>query len=212
MVFRPIRLGGRKRRAARGVFRVLGSIVFVLAAWLAGLFWYAERIPAEPPDTTERTDAIVVLTGGADRLSEGLRLLAEGHGKRLLVSGVYRGVDVDALLQVARQKPDDVECCITIGYVADNTAGNARETAEWIRSSDNRSLRLVTADYHMPRSLLEFRRALRDIRIVPHPVFPEAFKRECWWCERNSALLVASEFHKYLAAFVGLSSPSAARR
>ncbi len=210
MFFRRNRSGGSRRRAARGTFRVVGIALLVLAAWLAGLFWYADRIPGELPDTAEPTDAIVVLTGGAGRLSEGLRLLAEGHGKRLLVSGVYRGIDVDALLQVVRQKPDDVECCITIGYAADNTAGNALETAEWIRSSDNRSLRLVTANYHMPRSLLEFRRALPDVRIVPHPVFPEGFERECWWCGRNSALLVASEFLKFLAAFVGLSSPSVA--
>lgn len=211
MFFRPTRVGGRKRRAARGLVRLVALAAPVLGAWLAGLFWYADRIPAEPPDAGERTDAIVVLTGGAGRLSEGLKLLAERRGEKLFVSGVYRGIDVDALLQLARQKPDDVACCITIGYAADNTAGNARETAEWMRSADNRSLRLVTANYHMPRSLLEFRRALPDIRIVPHPVFPEAFELDCWWCGRNSALLVASEFHKYLAAFVGLSSPGAAR-
>ncbi len=211
MYLRPIRLGGRRRRAARRLIGVLVIAVLVLGVWLAGLLWYAERIPSDPPDTGERTDAIVVLTGGAGRLSEGLRLLAEGSGEKLFVSGVYRGIDVDALLQLARRKPDDVECCITVGYAADNTAGNARETAQWMRSADNRSLRLVTANYHMPRSLLEFRRALPDIKIVPHPVFPEAFERECWWCGRNSALLVVSEFHKYLAAFVGLSSPRSAR-
>ena len=211
MVFRPIRLGGRKRSAARWLFQSLGLAVLVLAAWLAGLLWYADRIPATSPPVQEPTDAIVVLTGGSGRLSEGLRLLAEGSGKRLFVSGVYRGIDVDALLQLARQKPDDVECCITIGYAADNTAGNARETARWMRAVGNRSLRLVTANYHMPRSLLEFHRALPDIRIVAHPVFPEAFKRECWWCWRNSILLVASEFNKYLAALAGLSSPGAER-
>lgn len=209
--FRPIRLGGRKRSAARWLFQSLGVAVLVLAAWLGALFWYADRIPATPPSAGERTDAIVVLTGGRGRLSEGLRLLAEGRGERLFVSGVYRGIDVDALLQLARRKPDDVECCITIGYAADNTAGNARETALWMRAVGNDSLRLVTANYHMPRSLLEFRRALPEIRIVAHPVFPEGFKRECWWCWRNSLLLVASEFLKYLAALAGLSSPGAVR-
>lgn len=211
MFFRRNRLGGRKRSAARWLFRVLGVAVLVIAAWFAGLLWYADRIPATPVAGEGSTDAIVVLTGGRGRLSEGLRLLAEGRGKRLFVSGVYRGIDVDALLQLARRKPDDVECCITIGYAADNTAGNARETAEWMRSVGNRSLLLVTANYHMPRSLLEFRRALPDISIVPHPVFPEGFRRDCWWCGRNSLLLVASEFHKYLAALAGLSSSGAVR-
>ena len=211
MFFRPIRLGGRKRSATRWLLQSLGVAVLVLAAWFGGLLWYADRIPAAPAGGEEATDAIVVLTGGSGRLSEGLRLLAEGRGKRLFVSGVYRGIDVDALLQLARRKPDDVECCITVGYAADNTAGNARETAEWMRADGHRSLRLVTANYHMPRSLLEFRRALPDIRIVPHPVFPVAFRRDCWWCWRNSLLLVASEFHKYLAALAGLSSPGAVR-
>ena len=209
MVFRPNRLAGRRRSAARWLLHSLGVAVLVLAAWCAGLFWYADRIPARPPSVEEPTDAIVVLTGGSGRLAEGLRLLAEGRGDRLFVSGVYRGIDVNALLQVARRKPDDVECCITIGYAADNTAGNASETARWMRGVGHRSLRLVTANYHMPRSLLEFRRALPEARIVPHPVFPEAFKRDCWWCWRNSLLLVASEFHKYLAALAGLSSPGA---
>ena len=211
MVFRSNRLGGRRRSAARWLFQFLGVAVLVLAAWFAGLLWYADRIPADPPPVGERTDAIVVLTGGSARLSEGLRLLAEGRGDRLFVSGVYRGIEVDELLQLARRKPDDVECCITIGYAADNTAGNASETARWVRAAGHRSLRLVTANYHMPRSLLEFRRALPDIRIVAHPVFPDAFKRDCWWCWRNSLLLVASEFNKYLAALAGLSSPGAVR-
>ncbi len=183
-----------------------------LAAWLAGLLWYAGRIPVDAPGAEERTDTIVVLTGGRGRLSEGLRLLAEGRGQKLFVSGVYRGIDVAALLRLARQKPGDLECCIVIGYTADTTAGNARETAEWVRSVGGRSLRLVTASYHMPRSLLEFRRVLPGVRIVPHPVFPEAFARSCWWCDRRSILLVASEFHKFIAAYAGLSSSGSATK
>ena len=42
-----------------------------------------------------------------------------------------------------------------LGREADNTHGNARETAGWMRGEGYRSLRLVTSWYHMRRSLLE---------------------------------------------------------
>ncbi len=52
------------------------------------------------------------------------------------------------------------------------------------------SLRLVTANYHMPRSLLEFARAMPDIEIVPHPVFPEISRGPHWWA-------AAGEFRRW---------------
>src|SRR3546814_14678895 len=68
-------------------------------------------------------------------------------------------------------------CSSDLGYEADNTRGNAVETAAWMKDQDFTSLRLVTATYHMPRSLLEFRRPMPDIEIVPHPVFTQHFRR-----------------------------------
>ena len=157
----------------------------------------AERTP--PPDTV--TDAIVVLTGGVGRIGAGLSLLERGAGRKLFVSGVYRGVDVQALLRAARRSPADVECCITLGYAADSTRGNAEETAAWIRREGYTSLRLVTASYHMPRSLYEFRRLLPpEVAIVPHPVFPASFFLNDWWRWHGSARLAVSEYHKYLFA------------
>ena len=69
-----------------------------------------------------------------------------------------------------------------------------------MRGQGFRSLRLVTAWYHMPRSLLEFGRAMPDIEIVAHPVFPEQVKSEHWWAWRGTAMLLISEYAKYLAA------------
>ena len=82
-----------------------------------------------------RSDAIVVLTGGSERLQEGIRLLADGKAQKLLVSGVYRGVDVRALLRLSQDAPEELTCCIAIGYEADDTRGNASETAAWIMPS-----------------------------------------------------------------------------
>ena len=197
------RFGLRSRTGRRWRLLRRAVVVFAVLAvvWAVGFYRFAEMIPdpAPPPDVV--TDAIVVLTGGAGRVGEGLALLEKGAAQKLFVSGVYRGVDVQELLRVARRSPDNVECCIVLGYAADSTRGNAQETADWMEKEGYRSLRLVTASYHMPRSLLEFRRFLPPgVRIVPHPVFPSGFYPSDWWRWRGSARLAISEYHKYLIA------------
>jgi uncharacterized SAM-binding protein YcdF (DUF218 family) len=126
-----------------------------------------------------------------------LALLHQGLGDKLFVSGVYRGIDVAELLRLARQKPDQVECCIVLGH-ADNTIGNATETAQWMKQEGYHSLRLVTGNYHMRRSLSEFRRAIPGATIIPHPVFPDAVKRDQWWLWPGTAHLIIGEYTKFL--------------
>ncbi|HEX7969405.1 MAG TPA: YdcF family protein [Stellaceae bacterium] len=177
------------------------AILIALAlSWLGGLAWFARSIPDEVPDPVSATDAIVVLTGGSLRVQSGLALLAAGKAKKLFVSGVYHGTDVAALLRAEHQSPEKVACCIVLGYEADNTLGNALESAAWMRQEGFRSLRLVTSSYHMPRSLLEFSRAMPEVRIIAHPVFPERVKQERWWAWPGTASLIVAEYQKYLLA------------
>lgn len=184
---------------SRATAFVLG---LAIGLYLVGLIWFAESIPRHPADRTETTDAIVVLTGGPLRLKEGFSLLLENRAQKMLVSGVARGVELNELLRVAGTPPLSVACCVELGYVADNTASNADEARAWMAKEGFSSLRLVTANYHMPRSLLEFRRAMPAMHIVPHPVFPENFKREDWWAWRGTFTLVALEYNKYLLTLV----------
>ena len=193
----------RRQRARRRRHRhILVLIGIGLAAWASGLFVFAAEIPKSFKGSAEETDAIVVLTGGTLRLEQGLALLAQGFAKKLFVSGVHRGVDVEQLLKLSRQSPQSLDCCITLGYSADHTAGNARETAEWMREQGYRSMRLVTASYHMPRSLAEFRHAMPTETILPHPVFPANVKLDDWWRWPGTAVLIAGEYNKYLVAMV----------
>ncbi len=174
------------------------SPLALFVVWLAGLIAFAADIPSQVDDTTTHTDVIVVLTGGSERLDTGLALLRQGLGDKLFVSGVYRGIDVAELLRLARQKPDQVECCIVLGHAADNTLGNAAETAQWMKQEGFHSLRLVTGNYHMRRSLSEFRYAMPDATIIAHPVFPDAVKRDRWWLWPGTAHLIVSEYSKFL--------------
>ena len=198
MARRPRMLSGRRSMLRRGVL----ALGVAAGLWIAGLFWFVAKVPYAGPVASGRTDAIVVLTGGSERLDTGLRLLAEGAAGKVFVSGVARGVDMATLLRVARRRPEELACCVAIGYQADNTAGNARETAAWMRKQGYTTLRLVTAGYHMPRSLLEFRRAMTKMVIVSHPVFPPQFKRSQWWLWPGTASLLISEYSKYLLALL----------
>ncbi|MGO8919963.1 MAG: YdcF family protein [Stellaceae bacterium] len=203
---RRLRLGRRSLPAA--------LLLILLVLWLGGFVWFAREIPDEVSDADSETDAIVVLTGGSLRVQSGLALLAAGKAKKLFVSGVYHSTDVTALLHISRQSPEHVACCIVLGHEADNTLGNALETAQWMRQEDFHSLRLVTASYHMPRSLLEFSRAMPEMRIVANPVFPESVKQERWWASPGTASLILGEYHKYLVALARplLASESEAER
>ena len=178
----------------------LFGTLFVVVIWVAGLFAFASTIPTDVSDPDAKTDAIVVLTGGSGRLRAGLDLLMTNHADQLFVSGVYRGVDVDQLLKVQKQRPEQIENRISLGD-AINTRENARETAEWMRANDLSSLRLVTAAYHMPRSLLEFEDALVDVKITPHPVFPDHVKQSKWWAFPGTLALTVTEYNKFLLAW-----------
>ncbi len=186
-------------RVRKRVHPLRWTLGLIAAAWLIGLVVFVMTLP-EPEDDAgaQAADAIVVLTGGHGRLDAGFALLEAGAAPQLFISGVHRSVDVAALLDIAQRDPDRIDCCITLGYDAVDTAGNAAETAEWtaLRSIDR--VLLVTAHYHMPRALLEFRNAMPDSDIQPTPILPPQFRREAWALDTRNALLLISEYNKFL--------------
>ena len=165
-----------------------------------GFLWFAAALPDSVEAPERRTDAIVVLTGGSERVAEGLRLLAEGQGDYLLITGVYREVTLPEILAMAPDLPEEAAGRIELGYAADDTYGNAAEAADFMARRKLATLRLVTAAYHMPRSLLEFRRALPEVEIVAHPVFPRGLDQQQWWTDGDSAAVLLGEYLKYLFA------------
>lgn len=126
--------------------------------WLAGFVWFAVFLP-QPLDA-RRTDAIVVLTGGAGRIDRGIALLEDGSAKRMLISGVDRSVRPGELAAQYKAPLALFACCITLGREAIDTRSNAIETARWLERRNYRTVRLVTTDWHMRRAALELRQVL----------------------------------------------------
>ena len=70
------------------LWKFTGVVVGLLAvAWTAGLLWFASTIPKTVADQATHTDAIVALTGGAERIETGMQLLSAGLAERLFISG-----------------------------------------------------------------------------------------------------------------------------
>ena len=180
------------------------ALLLILVVWLAGFLAFAAAIPATVRDAQQPVDAIVVLTGGDVRLAEGFALLDKGLAKKLLISGVSNGVDMPMLLQTLNGTPQPtqavLDCCVTLGYDARSTEGNARESLRWLGENNFTTIRLVTANYHMNRSLLEFRRVMPQITIIANPVFPKQMQDPYWFAHPGTVFLLFNEYHKYLAA------------
>lgn len=185
--------------------RLVISMLALLLVWFCGYVWFVAQIPTRASEDTSETDAIVVLTGGRGRIDYGLSLLAEGKAKRLFISGVGEEATPEDVIRAAVKGaqgrfPNISDSVIILGYDATSTIGNAQETAQWMGREGFRSLRLVTANYHMPRSLREFHEAMPDVAIIPDPVMPEGFDVQQWWNLRGSGRVMLSEYHKLLAA------------
>jgi uncharacterized SAM-binding protein YcdF (DUF218 family) len=193
-----VRLRFRQRRGGRRRALSLTATGIALGIWGTGLAWFADTMPGAAPTEIPSIDAVVVLTGGSRRLGAGLEILARGDAKKLFVSGVHPDVAKTEIAGVDRRLEALAECCLALGYEATDTVGNAVETARWMRREGFTSLALVTATYHMPRSLAEFHHMLPEARIVAYPVFPDNFKRDEWWRWPGSAALVVAEYHKYM--------------
>ena len=93
-----------------------------------------------------------------------------------------------------------LDCCVTLGYDARSTEGNARESLRWLGENNFTTIRLVTANYHMNRSLLEFRRVMPQITVIPNPVFPRQVQDPYWFARPGTVILLFNEYHKYLVA------------
>lgn len=187
--------------------RVILAALFVLGLWLAGLQWFTSgiaRAVAPPAASLTRTaDAIVVLTGGSRRLEAGFDLLEKGLGKKLFISGVYRGVEVKELLgRWKKEKQSNLDCCVELGFEADDTLGNARETAHWLKKQGYHSIYLVTANYHMRRAMLDFKAFAPDLSVTPYPVLPDGPDIKDWWRDASYRTLILKEYMKYLATAV----------
>ena len=179
--------------------KLLRVIAAVVVLYVAGFLLFVTTLPARSY-AAPKADAIVALTGGGARLDTAVALFEHGTGKRLLISGANKTSSKAALKQLS-EGGRRFECCADIGYAAEDTYGNAEEAADWTARHHYKSLIIVTANYHMPRSLRLFHSMMPNVRLVPYAVEPDGVDTQAWW-RLGTLHLLHNEYLKYVASFV----------
>jgi len=148
------------------ILRLFAAAMLVYAF---GFLGFAVSLPQ--PAADEKTDAVIVLTGGPGRIARGLDVVEQGLAREMFVSGVDPDVtpaEFAAEFDVSRRV---MQCCVKLGYLAVDTRSNAGEAAQWLKENEFTSVRLVTTDWHMARSAAEFSETLPpDMRVVKDAV------------------------------------------
>lgn len=166
--------------------RLFGALLLL---WAAGFAWFVLAQPGPAP-LTIRTDAVVVLTGGAGRIARGIAVLSGGSAAAMFVSGVNPVVTQRQFKEASNLPADLLSCCVELGQQAQTTRGNALEVAAFVARRKARSIRLVTASYHMRRARAEVVALLpAGVELVADAVPSDL-----------SARGMVAEYHKLIAA------------
>ena len=168
--------------------------------WLGGFIIFQQYIRKHQTDETTKTDAIVILTGGKNRISNGVNLYNKGLSDMLFISGVGKHTNLKSLQAenhiVFVKNTENVY----VGREATNTIENAIEVSDFIRRHRLKTIRLVTSYYHMPRSVSEIKSKHPDLTIIEHPVYSKNVAKR-WWKRPKSFYLIASEYHKFIFVY-----------
>lgn len=181
--------------------KVLVAVALLIALWVVGLYAFGARVAASTPAFDPPTaDAIVALTGASSvRIEAAVQLLEAGKGRRLLISGVNPQARRSEVKYVARGVGRIWDCCVDLGFRAENTRGNAVETARWVAHHHYTSLIVVTADYHIPRSILELQSTMPGVTLYAYPVVTDTVNARRWWARGEDTRRMFVEYNKYLA-------------
>lgn len=140
------------------------------------------------PAGAERTEAVVVVTGGKGRIERGMDVMKRRQAERMLISGADPSVTrADLARRLGPGTLATLRCCVDLGSEAVDTRSNAEEARRWMTRRGYKSLRLVTSDYHMRRAAYEFRSDLPTARIIEDAV-----------PTRPSLVILFKEYNYYL--------------
>jgi len=191
--------GTGTRPRGRGRRAVLMGLVLAVALVAADFLWFVHQMPTAEVAPARSADGIVALTGGPFRINDALDLLAAGRGKRLLISGVNPATRRGEISRLMPEHERWFACCVDIDHSA-TTIGNAIETRQWVKARGFQSLIVVTANFHIPRALVELGHELPDATLVPYGVVSEKMRIEAWWENPETARLLFLEYLKYIVA------------
>jgi len=149
-------------------------------------------------DDGRQADVIVALAGGTGRLEAGIKLLASGRARFLIMAGIDRDATLDNIFfgQDISARVDPSK--IIVEKFSKTTYGNAVEVKKIIEAKGFGSIILITSIYHMKRAYYTFNRVLPDyVHIYSYPISSPNFDEANWWKDGTSIWILSLEFLKF---------------
>ena len=182
---------------------LVGFILVVLALGYLSLIFLGGYLT--PVDTLSRSDAIVVLSGGPDRIDWGIKLYQDGWSPRLVLVGAALDKSGPSNAAAMRKKALQAgvpDTAIFLEEESTNTLENATLSKRILDSFGAKSIILVTSPYHQRRALETFKNVYdkESISIINSPSGYSSWNSKEWWAKPTSADLTTSEILKIIWA------------
>ena len=195
----------------RNIF-FIALLILIITYFLIELFHFKEKIIANEKYPNKINTNIVILTGGTNRIKDGFDIIKKFDEKskykiKILVSGTGKGFTKLSLQN--KLGPDFdlklIKCCVELDAISQNTYSNAKQTLKWSTRNNIKEFILITSNYHMPRSILEFKNKMPDIRILTYPIKPRKHEINNWLSSFETFSLIFYEFCKLIISNIRIN-------
>jgi uncharacterized SAM-binding protein YcdF (DUF218 family) len=190
-----------KKRSRWIVGWMICLTVFLAILCSAGNFLIYDEVP-------QKSDVIIVLSGGNERLSKGVELYKEGYAPYILLTNAVYGITQDPentlLNQIAGYNlPTQA---ILLETKAESTYENALFTRPILEKYHFRSAIIVSSNYHMRRVKFNFDRVYRNtsIRLTYCATSSSLYNPNRWWATKKGLLITMNEYVKLLGNACGI--------
>ena len=188
-------------------------LLFLIAYFFIELNSFKEKILTLQKDPINLSSKVVILTGGTNRIKEGFEVIYKLDKKsitnlKVLVSGTGKGFSKLSLQEKLNPGFDLrlIECCVELDSVSHNTYSNAIETSKWVSKNNIEEILLITSNYHIPRSILEFQNKMPNLKILYYPIIPKKHQINKWLKSFETFSLIFIEYCKYIIANVRIKT------
>lgn len=176
----------------------LAALAGLFILGVLGLGWFLA-----PSDKLEKSDAIVVVSGGdtQKRTEAGIRLYEDGWAPKLVMAGAAAdgGTSNAAVMRrqaIAEGVPADD---ILVEERSTTTAENAALLKPVLDAAGVRRMIVVTSPYHARRVKVNFEKAFgQDYEVLIRPAFDTKWAKSSWWRSADTIALSVDEFGKTL--------------
>lgn len=202
--------------------RSCGTSIMIGLGILLGLFFTIEvfftavggfLIIADP---LERSDAVVVLSGGGrPRMEEAYKIYSEKYAKLFVLTETGAQLPGSNQQFIFQQKLDAMDLGVPIGAIreteahAEDTSDEAKAVLKLLQQERAESAIIVTDPFHTQRTRFIFNKVFEDsgIRVNVRPVRGHWYRSATWWTSPEGWRVTIQEYAALLAYWSGVRKP-----